>query len=112
MLSPGPRQPIMNQLFGKTFASEFRWNVGTCKVHVLTLQLILQNGFNSICVNGKTESIRIMNNNGITHQGISSMFVVIFRATIRQAGLKRWRPDYSVQITKIERHYDSKGATA
>ena len=40
------------------------------------------------------------------------MFVVIFRATIRQAGLKRWRPDYSVQITKIERHYDSKGATA
>jgi hypothetical protein len=53
-----------------------------------------------------------MNNNGITHQGISSMFVVIFRATIRQAGLKRWRTDYSVQITKIERHYDSKGATA
>jgi len=112
MLSPGPRQPITNQLFGKSFASEFRWNVGTCKVHVLTLQLILQNGFNAICINGKTESFRVMNNHGITHQGISFMYVVIYPAAIRQAGLEHWCQDFPVQITKIERHPDSTGVTA
>jgi heme-degrading monooxygenase HmoA len=30
----------------------------------------------------------------------------------QQLGQQRWYQDYSVQITKIERHYDSKGATA
>jgi hypothetical protein len=39
------------------------------------------------------------------------MYVVSFWATIRQAGLQRWRPDWPVQITKIERHPDSTGVT-
>ena len=70
------------------------------------MQLILQNGFSAVFINGKTEAFRVMDNNGITHQGVSCMYVVIFRATIKQLD------EQYVQMANVERHYDSKGATA
>lgn len=106
MLRPGPRQTMTNQLFGKSFASEFRRHVGTCKIHVLIMQLILQNGFSAMCINGKTASFRVMDNNGITHQGVPCMFVVIFWAIIKQLD------EQYVQMANVERHYDSKRVTA
>jgi heme-degrading monooxygenase HmoA len=48
------------------------------------VQLVLQYRFKAIAIDGKTGTFGVMDYSGITHQGVSYMYVVIFRATIKQ----------------------------